>query len=113
MLGIRSSSALIISDVSGPRLLMLLRPACRRDAAVRAQSDMGGSYGALRESRPELTERMIFITGDTASKTARRFLLAEARRPVVGKSFIPADVRGVVRGHCNRTRADPASCADS
>jgi hypothetical protein len=57
----------------------------------------GGSYGALRESRPELAERMIFITGDTASKTARRFL-AEARRPVIEKSFFPADVRGVVRG---------------
>jgi hypothetical protein len=55
---------------------------------------------------------MISITGDTASKTARRFL-AEARRPVIEKSFILADVRGSSAGHCNPTRADPASCADA
>ena len=40
----------------------------------------------LAETRPELVERLVFITGDTMSNEASGFL-ATAGRPVLGKPF--------------------------
>ncbi|MDQ2694550.1 MAG: PAS-domain containing protein [Pseudomonadota bacterium] len=60
--------------------------------------DGPGLYARLRDLHPELVRRLIFITGDTLSDSARRFL-QRARRPVLEKPFIPDEVRRLV----NRT----------
>jgi len=64
---------------------------------IMPELDGAGLWRALRTSRPELADRVVFITGDTLSEAAQRFL-AESRRPVIEKPFVPDDVRAVVRG---------------
>jgi len=54
--------------------------------------DGPGLYKALREQNAPLAERMVFVTGDTLSPAARRFLDG-ANRPVIEKPFVPEDVR--------------------
>lgn len=54
--------------------------------------DGPGLYNALREQNPSIAERMVFVTGDTLSPAARRFLDG-ANRPVIEKPFVPEDVR--------------------
>jgi CheY-like chemotaxis protein len=80
-----SSFDLVLSDLIMPEL------------------DGAGLWRALRASRPELADRVVFITGDTLSEAAQRFL-AEARRPVIEKPFVPDDVRTVVRAALIRSR---------
>jgi two-component system NtrC family sensor kinase len=53
-------------------------------------------YAYLKERRPELVNRVIFITGDTASAQTRAFL-KQAGRPVVEKPFEVADLLRVMR----------------
>ena len=53
-------------------------------------------YRKLKRRRPELVERLIFITGDSLSPTVKRFL-GQVRRPVIEKPFAPAEVRRAVR----------------
>jgi CheY-like chemotaxis protein len=69
---------------------------------IMPELDGAGLWRALRANRPELADRVVFITGDTLSEPAQRFL-AEARRPVIEKPFIPDDVRAVVRAAMGRT----------
>jgi two-component system NtrC family sensor kinase len=64
---------------------------------IMPEMDGPALYRELRETRPHLADRLVFITGDTLSEAAQRFL-AEAKRPVIEKPFIPDDVRAVVRG---------------
>ena len=64
---------------------------------VMPEMDGPALFRSLRETRPALCERIVFITGDTLSQSAQRFL-AEVRCPVIEKPFIPDDVREVVRG---------------
>lgn len=64
---------------------------------VMPEMDGAALFRRLRDTRPALCERMVFITGDTLSESAQRFL-AEVRRPVIEKPFIPDDVREIVRG---------------
>lgn len=52
-------------------------------------------YRWLVENRPELTERIIFVTGDTLGPAAGRFL-AQSGAPVVEKPFTPSDIWRVV-----------------
>jgi two-component system NtrC family sensor kinase len=66
-------SDLIMPDIDGPAL-----------------------YRKLKRHRPELVERLIFITGDSLSPTVKRFL-GQVRRPVLEKPFAPAEVRRAVR----------------
>ncbi len=49
-------------------------------------------YAWLVRERPELAPRMGFATGDTLGTSAARFL-AEAKRPVLEKPFMPDAVR--------------------
>ena len=49
-------------------------------------------YAWLKQHRPDLAERIAFTTGDTLGSAATRFL-AEARRPVLEKPFMPATVQ--------------------
>ncbi|MDQ6437199.1 PAS domain S-box protein [Mesorhizobium sp. LHD-90] len=55
--------------------------------------DMDGPafYRWLAENRPELTERIVFVTGDTLGPAAGRFL-ARVGAPVVEKPFTPAEI---------------------
>ncbi len=49
-------------------------------------------YEFVRAERPDLAPRMAFATGDTLGAAAARFL-AEAKRPVLEKPFVPEAVR--------------------
>lgn len=52
-------------------------------------------YRWLEQTRPELTERIVFVTGDTLGPAAGRFL-AQSGAPVVEKPFTPSDIWRVV-----------------
>jgi two-component system NtrC family sensor kinase len=60
--------------------------------------EFGGDalYGYIKERHPELLNRLIFITGDTASSHTRAFL-KKAGRPVVEKPFDMADLLRAMR----------------
>ncbi|MDH7489276.1 MAG: ATP-binding protein [Anaerolineae bacterium] len=53
-------------------------------------------YEYLKEHRPELVKRLVFITGDTASVQTRAFL-RKAGRPVVEKPFDVAELLRVIQ----------------
>ncbi len=57
--------------------------------------DGPGLYDALKDSRPHLLERMIFVTGDLLNETTDRFL-KESGRPCIEKPFLPAQIRKLV-----------------
>ena len=58
--------------------------------------DGPGLSRALAAERPELTDRVAFITGDTMSPSLQRFLKA-SNRPWLEKPFTPQAVRALVR----------------
>jgi two-component system NtrC family sensor kinase len=62
-------------------------------------SGLGGDtlYRELCESDPRHARRVVFVTGDTQSEHARRFL-AEAGRPSVSKPFQLDDLAAVLAG---------------
>lgn len=62
-------------------------------------------YRWLEQTRPELTERIVFVTGDTLGPAAGRFL-AQSGAPVVEKPFTPADIWRVVAA------LEPATSSD-
>jgi PAS domain S-box-containing protein len=51
-------------------------------------------YAWMTEHRPALCARIAFVTGDTLGHASERFL-ADARRPLLEKPFLPSDVRRV------------------
>lgn len=51
----------------------------------------------LRENRPHLAERLVFVTGDRLGVEAEQ-LLASTGRPVIEKPFQPTQVRKAARG---------------
>ena len=57
--------------------------------------DGPGLYERLRQTDPAMADRLLFITGDTLSPSARRFL-ERAGRPVIEKPLAPAEVRRAV-----------------
>jgi len=59
--------------------------------------DVGGDvlYHELRERDPGQAARVVFVTGDTQSDTARRFL-TEAGRPSLSKPFQLDDLATVI-----------------
>jgi PAS domain S-box-containing protein len=65
-------------------------------------SGLGGDtlYRELCESDPRHARRVVFVTGDTQSEHARRFL-AEAGRPSVSKPFQLDDLAAVLAGVTN------------
>jgi CheY-like chemotaxis protein len=63
---------------------------------IMPELDGPGFFRELGLRRPELTTRIIFVTGDTLGEMARRFL-AETDRPVIEKPFLPEDIRRAVR----------------
>ena len=52
-------------------------------------------YRTLEEMDPTLAARIVFITGDTLSDSAKGFL-ADVERPVIEKPFVPDEVRETV-----------------
>lgn len=54
-------------------------------------------YRHLRDFRPDLADRIIFMTGDTLSRRARAFV-AETLRPMIEKPFTPEEARRTVQG---------------
>jgi PAS domain S-box-containing protein len=52
-------------------------------------------YDWIAEHRPALRARIAFVTGDTLGHASERFL-ADARRPLLEKPFLPADVRRLI-----------------
>lgn len=58
--------------------------------------DGPGLYQKLQTHEPQLLERLIFITGDTLSETAKNFL-TQTQRPVIEKPFVPEEIRRLVR----------------
>ncbi len=69
--------------------------------------DGGQLYDHLAAERPALLERLGFVTGDTVSPDARRFL-ERARRPVVEKPIAPQDIRALVRRLMEEREPAPA-----
>jgi PAS domain S-box-containing protein len=57
--------------------------------------DGPGLYDRLCQSDPAMAERLLFITGDTLSASAQRFL-ERAGRPVIEKPLAPAEVRRAI-----------------
>jgi PAS domain S-box-containing protein len=57
--------------------------------------DGPGLYREIEANDPEMRDRVVFITGDTLSAGAKRFL-AQAQRPVIEKPFVPEDVHTVI-----------------
>ena len=58
--------------------------------------DGPGLFRIISETRPELQDRIAFITGDTMSGKVRAFLNS-ARCRYIEKPITPDDVRGLVR----------------
>lgn len=52
-------------------------------------------YGILRDRKPELADRLAFVTGDTMSPKARQFLQS-TDRPYIEKPINPNEVRSLV-----------------
>ena len=52
-------------------------------------------YREIEQQWPDLTGRVVFVTGDTLTANLRDFL-KETGRPVIEKPFLPSDVRRVV-----------------
>ena len=52
-------------------------------------------YTWMVQNKPELCARTAFVTGDTLGQASERFL-AEAKRPLLEKPFLPTDVRRLV-----------------
>ncbi len=53
-------------------------------------------YAWLQSEKPGLASRMAFVTGDTLGGAAARFI-ADAKRPVLEKPFMPAGVRRLLK----------------
>jgi CheY-like chemotaxis protein len=71
--------------------------------------DGPGLYERLRQTDPAMADRLLFITGDTLSLSAQRFL-ERAGRPVIEKPLAPAEVRrAVVAALQRQPRRDHAS----
>ena len=49
----------------------------------------------MAERRPQLCMRTAFVTGDTLGQASERFL-AQARRPLLEKPFLPSDVARLI-----------------
>lgn len=58
--------------------------------------DGSALYGILRERKPALADRLAFVTGDTVSPRARRFL-ESTDRPYIEKPINPQEVRRLVQ----------------
>jgi PAS domain S-box-containing protein len=52
-------------------------------------------YAWIAQHRPHLCARTAFVTGDTLGQASERFL-TDARRPLLEKPFLPADVRRLI-----------------
>lgn len=63
--------------------------------------DGPGLYQVLQASRPDLADRIIFMTGDTLSRRARDFV-AGTLRPMIEKPFTPEEARRTVQGVLNQ-----------
>jgi PAS domain S-box-containing protein len=63
---------------------------------IMPQLDGPGLYAELCRRDPAMASRLLFITGDTLSASARAFLQHMAR-PAIEKPFVPAEVRRAVR----------------
>jgi two-component system NtrC family sensor kinase len=53
-------------------------------------------YRQLKDECSEMTNRVLFTTGDTISDDVRAFL-RETGRPFLAKPFTPTELRSVVR----------------
>jgi CheY-like chemotaxis protein len=60
-----------------------------------AEEDGPTFFRWLKQARPDLAQRIAFVTGDTLGPAAGRFL-AECGRPVVEKPFVPSEIRKLV-----------------
>ena len=54
--------------------------------------DGPGLYAEIEKRRPELLDRIIFVTGDALSDSAEQFL-ETIQVPVIEKPFMPDEVR--------------------
>jgi two-component system NtrC family sensor kinase len=71
--------------------------------------DGPGLYERLRRNDPAMAERLLFLTGDTLSASARQFL-ERAGRPVLEKPLTPGEIRRAVStALLSQARRRPAS----
>ncbi|HSN33833.1 MAG TPA: response regulator, partial [Ideonella sp.] len=94
------SAGFDVATAESGEVALELLDAARFDAIV-SDLRMPGMDGpalarAVGERRPALAARMVFVTGDTLSSTARDFLERGAR-PCIDKPFARADLVGAVR----------------
>ncbi len=61
-------------------------------------------FEILQTNRPDLLAKVIFVTGDTMSRSTQEFL-QRAARPVLSKPFDPERLRQMVRENLERLRA--------
>ncbi|HEX3504070.1 MAG TPA: PAS domain S-box protein [Xanthobacteraceae bacterium] len=52
-------------------------------------------YAWIAQHKPELCTRTAFVTGDTLGRASERFL-ADTKRPLLEKPFLPSDVRRLI-----------------
>ena len=52
-------------------------------------------FEILQTTRPDLLPRVVFVTGDTVSRSTQEFL-GRAKRPVLAKPFDPERLRALV-----------------
>jgi two-component system NtrC family sensor kinase len=69
--------------------------------------DGPGLYRWMQTHHPALAERTLFVTGDALGPAAGRFL-AESRRPVLEKPFVPAEVVRMIAGFPKHRVTDSA-----
>ncbi len=60
-------------------------------------------FEILQTARPDLLPRVVFVTGDTMSRSTQDFL-KKANRPMLAKPFDPDRLRALVRDQLNRNR---------
>ena len=68
-------------------------------------------YAWMAEHRPRLCARVAFVTGDTLGHASESFL-ARARRPLLEKPFLPADVRRLIDELLSIRQGQDGSTAD-
>jgi CheY-like chemotaxis protein len=88
-------------DTAADGLAALARVSARRYDVILTdvrmpRLDGPGFFQELGRLRPELTSRVVFVTGDTLSASTRRFL-EQCGAPSVKKPFEPRQLRAVVR----------------
>src|SRR5262249_49316733 len=85
-----------LSELHGREVLRWLREDVGPDPSF---------YNELARSRPDLLERVVFVTGDVGTLRTRTFL-AEVQRPTIEKPFTREDLETALAAVCGARASD-------